>query len=67
MATDKGFMYKVAKLYYEDKLTQESIARRVQVSKYKICRTLKDARGEGMVKIQVVKPIYINNEIMIQK
>lgn len=53
-------MYRVAKLYYMDELKQESVARRLNISKYKVSRVLKKAKEEGVVKIQVIKPIYSN-------
>ena len=41
---------------YIDEFKQEKIARKLSISKYKVCRVLKKAKEEGVVKIQVVKP-----------
>ena len=49
-------LYKVAKLYYIEDLKQESIGRRLKISKYKVNRVLKKAREKGLVKIEVVRP-----------
>ncbi len=45
---------KVATLYYEDELTEAEIADRVQLSRSKISRLLKQARREGIVRSIVV-------------
>ena len=60
MSYKTDLMYRVAKLYYMDELKQESVARRLNISKYKVSRVLKKAKEEGVVKIQVIKPIYSN-------
>jgi len=62
MAYDLELLHKVAKLYYIEDLKQESIGRRLKMSKYKVSRVLKRARDNGLVKIQVVKPDF-NEEI----
>ena len=66
MATTKGrdfteksvllkLMIKVATLYYKEKLKQESVARRLDISKYKVNRVLKEALKEGIVQIMIIK------------
>ncbi len=49
-------MFRVAKLYYVDEFKQEKIARKLNISKYKVSRVLKKAKEEGVVKIEVVDP-----------
>jgi DNA-binding transcriptional regulator LsrR (DeoR family) len=55
MSYDLQLMYDVANLYYTNNLKQESIARRLNISKYKVSRVLKRALDEGIVQIRVVK------------
>ena len=49
-------MFKVARLYYIDEFIQERIARRLNISKYKVNRILKKAKKEGIVQIKIIKP-----------
>ena len=58
MSYNIELLYEVAKLYYIDELKQESIGRRLKISKYKVSRILKKAKDEGIIKIQVYKPDY---------
>ncbi len=44
---------KVAKLYYEDGLTQEKIAQKLRISRPKVSRLLSEALAQGVVKIIV--------------
>lgn len=53
MAYDLELMTNIAYLYYKKNLTQESIARRLNVSKYKVNRALKRAIQEGIVQIKI--------------
>lgn len=53
---DPQFTYKVASLYYKSNLTQESIARKLNISKYKVHRILKSAEAKGIVQIKIIKP-----------
>ena len=48
--------HKVARLYYIEDLKQESIGRRLNMSKYKVNRVLKRAKDNGLIKIQVLSP-----------
>ncbi len=61
MSYNIELQHKVAKLYYIEDLKQESIGRRLKMSKYKVSRVLKRARDNGLVKIQVVNPEYRKN------
>jgi DNA-binding transcriptional regulator LsrR (DeoR family) len=59
MAADQEFkrlLYKVAKAYYEDDLTQQQIGQRFGLSRIKVSRLLTRAREEGIVQISVVSP-----------
>ena len=48
--------HKVARSYYIEDLKQESIGRRLNISKYKVSRVLKRAKDSGLIKIQVLSP-----------
>ena len=54
MKYDLKLMFDISSLYYKKNMTQESIARRLNISKYKVNRILKIAKFEGMIKI--IKP-----------
>lgn len=47
-------MVQAAKLYYELGLTQETIARRMNLTRWTVGRLLRDARTEGVVRVEVV-------------
>ncbi len=53
---DPQLTYKVAYLYYKNNLTQENIARKLNISKYKVNRVLKSALIQGIVQIKIIKP-----------
>jgi DNA-binding transcriptional regulator LsrR (DeoR family) len=50
-------LHTVACMYYIKNLKQDSIARRLDISRYKVCRILKKAREKGLVRIKVLKNI----------
>lgn len=54
--TDLLLLYEVARLYYEDGLTQEEIAGHLGFSRSRIQRLLEAARREGIVEIHLVSP-----------
>jgi DNA-binding transcriptional regulator LsrR (DeoR family) len=60
---------KVSKLYYEEGLNQDEIVEKLQLSRSKISRLLKQAREEGIVKITVISPpgIYADVENQIER
>ncbi len=62
MPYNQELLHKVAKLYYIEDLKQESIARRLKISRYKVSRVLKKAKDEGMVRIEVVGPGFIKDD-----
>lgn len=49
-------LYKIARAYYIDELTQQQIAIRFRISRPKVSRLLKQARQEKIVTISVVPP-----------
>jgi deoxyribonucleoside regulator len=50
-------LLQVAGLYYEQGLTQEEIARRVNLSRSNVSRLLTQARHQGLVEIRVRRPV----------
>lgn len=48
-------MIKVAKLYYENGLTQETIADRLRMSRPRVSRLMQEALEQGIVKISIVQ------------
>lgn len=62
MAYDVRLMVKVSNLYYKDNLTQESISRKLKISKYQVNRILKKAIDSGIVQINIIDPtINVSN------
>jgi len=53
---DKKLIYKIAKAYYLDNLTQQDIGHRFGLSRVKVSRLLQQARDDGVVKIAVIPP-----------
>lgn len=55
-------------LYYEEKMTQEEIAQRMQISRVAVTRLLQKARDHGIVKISITRalpyPFRLGQEIM---
>lgn len=49
-------LFSVAKLHYEENLSQEDIATKLNLSRATVSRTLKEARKRGIVQIRVVPP-----------
>lgn len=56
MTYNAELQHKVAKLYYLEDLKQESIARRLKISRYKVSRILKKAKNNGFIKIDIIEP-----------
>jgi DNA-binding transcriptional regulator LsrR (DeoR family) len=54
--TDVRLLCKVSRLYYEQDLTEQTIADRLHLSRSKVSRLLKQARAEGIVQIRTVAP-----------
>ncbi|HHY34909.1 MAG TPA: sugar-binding transcriptional regulator [Firmicutes bacterium] len=57
MPADLELMTRVAKMFYEDNLSQVAIARKVGISRFKVARLLSRARAEGIVQIRIVEPL----------
>jgi DNA-binding transcriptional regulator LsrR (DeoR family) len=68
-AEDLRLMSKIGKLYYEEGLTQDEIVVKLNLSRSKISRVLKQAREEGIVQISVVSPpgIYTYQELEMER
>jgi len=56
MSYNTKLVIKVANLYYKDGLTQESISKKLKISKYQVNRILKKAVSSGIVQINIIDP-----------
>ncbi|NPV70561.1 MAG: sugar-binding transcriptional regulator [Firmicutes bacterium] len=54
---DLSLLTKVARLYYEEDLSQREIAARLQMSRPTVCRLIKRAKESGLVRISIVSPV----------
>ncbi len=59
----KKLLYKIAKAYYEENLTQEEIGKLYGLSRIKISRLLQQARDERIVHITIIPPAESNVEL----
>jgi DNA-binding transcriptional regulator LsrR (DeoR family) len=59
----KKLLYKLAKAYYEDGLTQSQIGKRFGLSRIKVSRLLNQARDEKLVQITIVPPGDTNADL----
>ncbi len=59
----KKLLYKIAKAYYEDNLTQGQIGKRFGLSRIKVSRLLQQARDEKIVQITIISPQESNAEL----
>ena len=59
----KKLLYKLAKAYYEDNLTQGEIGKRFGLSRIKVSRLLQQARDEKIVQITIIPPLEPNAEL----
>lgn len=66
MGTDFEFrrlLYKVAKAYYDDGLTQQQIGAKLRLSRIKVSRLLRTARDEKVVQISISPPQGSNADL----
>lgn len=66
MGNEKILMYEAATLYYEEKLTQQEIAVRMNLSRQTVSRLLNDAIRERIVEIRIHNP-ETNRKALEQK
>ena len=59
----KKLLYKIAKSYYEDGLTQGQIGKRFGLSRIKVSRLLQQARAEKLVQITITSPESSNADL----
>lgn len=64
---DKRLIYKCCKLYYEEDLSQQEIANRLEVSRVSVSRMLQAGKEQGIVVVQVVSPDLLNYSQLEQK
>lgn len=63
--SDERFLMKVVDMYYKEEMSQEKIAKKLDVSRTTISRALAKAKKEGIVKIIINFPI--ENSIELEK
>lgn len=63
MEENLRLLIKVAKLYYENGLTQEAISQQLRLSRPKISRLLQQARDEHIVQIKITAPSGDHSDI----
>ncbi len=56
VTAETHLLYKIAKAYYEDGLTQSQIGKRFSLSLIKVSRLLQRARQNGVVQITIAVP-----------
>lgn len=56
-------MAEVARLYYVRELTQQQIAQRLGVSRFKVLRLLEQARAEGVVRFEIDEGVPVDDEL----
>jgi len=56
VTAETHLLYKIAKAYYEDGLTQSQIGKRFSLSRIKVSRLLQQARQNGVVQITIAAP-----------
>src|SRR5260221_510665 len=59
----RGAMAEVARLYYIRELTQQQIAQRLGVSRFKVLRLLEQARAEGVVRFEIDEPVPVLDDL----
>jgi deoxyribonucleoside regulator len=60
---DMRLMIKVARLYYENGLTQKEISDRLRISRPTISRIITEARQTGVVQFQIAQPLGVHSEL----
>lgn len=64
---DKRLIYKCCKLYYEEDLSQQEIADRMEVSRVSVSRMLQAGKEQGIVVVRVVSPDLLEYSKLEQK
>lgn len=60
-------LYKIAKYYYVDHMSQQEISEKINISRPQISRLLKKALDAGIVEINVNFPTSLNRKQLVQK
>jgi len=59
-------MLQVARLYYEQSLTQQKIAERLNMTRQKVSRLLDQAQQQGIVRITIHDPTEVDTELALK-
>lgn len=60
MSKNENVIHTVARMYYQDNLSQTEISDQLEISKSKVSRLLAKAREDGIVRIQIKSPYDTN-------
>lgn len=63
---DLQLILQVTRLYYEQDLTQQEIANRLNITRQKVSRLLVQARVEGIVNISIHDPTPVDNPLALE-
>ena len=55
-------LIKVARMYYEQEMSQEEIAKEIKCSRPYISRLLADAKKQGLFKLKLYRPKVMNKQ-----
>ncbi|HZO34518.1 MAG TPA: sugar-binding domain-containing protein [Gaiellaceae bacterium] len=59
----RSAMAEIARLYYVRDLTQQEIAERLGVSRFKVLRLLEQARAEGVVRFEIDETVPVHDDL----
>src|SRR5882672_10417398 len=59
----RAAMAEVARLYYVRELTQQQIAQRLGMSRFKVLRLLEQARSEGVIRFEIDEPVPVLDDL----
>ncbi len=57
-SSNTNFLTRVAWLYYKEKMTQDEIASKLNISRSKVVRLLKKGEEEGIIHVHILSPSY---------
>jgi DNA-binding transcriptional regulator LsrR (DeoR family) len=63
MADNNELLSRIAYLYYKNDLTQQQIANQIGLSRSKVVRLLQEAKRTGIVRIEIVKKLPLQEEV----
>lgn len=64
--TDIRKMLEICRLYYDDRLTQAQIAKKIGISRPTVSKLITEAREKGVVRIEIMSPLEGNSSLLEQ-